>query len=91
MVLDLAAHAKSFDIIPEFSFVLGTPSGDVDGQINRDIQYIRRIKEINPRSEIVIYIFCLSSSTVPSSCRDLEISDSHFPGAWGIGSSRKGF
>src|SRR5437016_4424609 len=57
MVLELAQRAKSFDIIPEFSFVLGTPSDDVDGQIERDIHYIRRIKQINPRSEIVIYVF----------------------------------
>jgi hypothetical protein len=56
-VLQLAARAKTFDIIPEFSFVLGTPSDDVDGQIERDIRYIRRIKEINPQSEIVIYVF----------------------------------
>ena len=46
-----------FDIIPEFSFVLGTPSDDVDGQIDRDIRYIRQIKKINPQSEIVIYVF----------------------------------
>jgi anaerobic magnesium-protoporphyrin IX monomethyl ester cyclase len=57
MVLELAARAKSFDVIPEFSFVLGTPADDIDGQINRDIRYIRRIKEINPKSEIVIYVF----------------------------------
>jgi radical SAM superfamily enzyme YgiQ (UPF0313 family) len=57
MVLELAARAKSFDIIPEFSFVLGTPSDDVDKQLDRDIRYIRRIKQINPNSEIVIYVF----------------------------------
>ncbi|HLH30077.1 MAG TPA: radical SAM protein [Terriglobia bacterium] len=57
MVLELAARAKAFDIIPEFSFVLGTPSDDVGGQIDRDIRYIRRIKAINPNSEIVIYVF----------------------------------
>jgi hypothetical protein len=57
MVLELAERTKSFHIIPEFSFVLGTPSDDVQGQINRDIRYIRRIKEINPKSEIVIYVF----------------------------------
>jgi hypothetical protein len=56
-VLDLAARAKTFDIIPEFSFVLGTPSDDVAGQIERDIRYIRRIKELNPESEIVIYVY----------------------------------
>jgi hypothetical protein len=57
MVLDLAARSKDFDIIPEFSFVLGTPSDDVEGQLDRDIRYIRRIKEINSNSEIVIYVF----------------------------------
>ncbi len=57
LVLELAARAEKFDIIPEFSFVLGTPSDNVDGQINRDIRYIRRIKEINPKSEIIIYVF----------------------------------
>jgi anaerobic magnesium-protoporphyrin IX monomethyl ester cyclase len=56
-VLQLAERAKEFGIIPEFSFVLGTPSSDVDAQIERDIQYIRRIKAINPGSEIVIYIY----------------------------------
>ena len=57
MVLNLAARAKTFGIIPEFSFVLGTPSGNVDAQIDQDIRYIRRIKEINPNSEIVIYVY----------------------------------
>ena len=56
-VLQLAERMKKFGIIPEFSFVLGTPSTDVDAQIERDIQYIRRIKTINPQSEIVIYIY----------------------------------
>jgi radical SAM superfamily enzyme YgiQ (UPF0313 family) len=56
-VLQLAERMKQFGIVPEFSFVLGTPSSDVDAQIERDIQYIRRIKSINPRSEIVIYIY----------------------------------
>jgi anaerobic magnesium-protoporphyrin IX monomethyl ester cyclase len=56
-VLQLARRLKDFRIIPEFSFVLGTPSDDVDAQIERDIQYIRRIKSINLRSEIVIYVY----------------------------------
>jgi radical SAM superfamily enzyme YgiQ (UPF0313 family) len=57
LVLALAERAKAFDIIPEFSFVLGTPSSDIDDQIERDIRYIRKIKRINPHSEIVIYVF----------------------------------
>jgi radical SAM superfamily enzyme YgiQ (UPF0313 family) len=57
MVLELAARMKHFGIVPEFSFVLGAPSQDVDGDIDRDIRYIRRIKEINPASEIIIYVY----------------------------------
>jgi len=56
-VLELAERMKKFGIIPEFSFVLGTPSDEVDRQIERDINYIRRIKAINPQSEIVIYVY----------------------------------
>jgi anaerobic magnesium-protoporphyrin IX monomethyl ester cyclase len=57
LVLDLARRTKDFGIIPEFSFVLGAPSDDVDRDIHRDIAYIRRIKEINPESEIIIYVY----------------------------------
>jgi anaerobic magnesium-protoporphyrin IX monomethyl ester cyclase len=57
MVLSLARRMKSFGIIPEFSFVLGAPSDDVGRDIERDIEYIRRIKEVNPASEIIIYIY----------------------------------
>jgi radical SAM superfamily enzyme YgiQ (UPF0313 family) len=57
MVLDLTHRMKQFGIIPEFSFVLGAPSGNVGRDIERDIQYIRRIKEINPGSEIIIYVY----------------------------------
>jgi len=56
-VLELAGRLARFDIVPEFSFVLGTPVDDVDAQIANDIRFIRRIKEINPRSEIVIYVY----------------------------------
>jgi radical SAM superfamily enzyme YgiQ (UPF0313 family) len=57
MVLELASRMQQFGIIPEFSFVLGAPSPDVGGDIERDIRYIRRIKEINPASEIIIYVY----------------------------------
>jgi anaerobic magnesium-protoporphyrin IX monomethyl ester cyclase len=57
MVLDLARRMHAFGIIPEFSFVLGAPSEDVGRDIDRDIEYIRRIKEINPAAEIIIYVY----------------------------------
>jgi anaerobic magnesium-protoporphyrin IX monomethyl ester cyclase len=55
-----AARLRKFDIIPEYSFVLGTPA-DTEEEVNRlidqDIAFIRRIKEINPATEIIIYTY----------------------------------
>jgi len=55
-----AGRLKKFDIIPEYSFVLGTPAdspAQVWKQIRGDVTFIRRIKEINPDAEIIIYIY----------------------------------
>ncbi|HLZ15604.1 MAG TPA: radical SAM protein [Cyclobacteriaceae bacterium] len=55
-----AARMKKFDIIPEYSFVLGFPAETpekVEAQIDRDIAYIKEIKEINPNTEIIIYVY----------------------------------
>jgi radical SAM superfamily enzyme YgiQ (UPF0313 family) len=56
-VLELAGKMRSFNIVPEFSFVLGSPTADVQEDIERDIRFIKRIKAINPRSEIVMYVY----------------------------------
>lgn len=51
---------RKFDIIPEYSFVLGFPAATpelVMQQIDRDIAFIREIKEINPETEIIIYVY----------------------------------
>lgn len=77
-----AARMKKFDIIPEYSFVLGTPAAteaEVNKQIDEDINFIRKIKEINPDTEIIIYVY----SPVPT--EGSELFDSvkkagfHFP------------
>ncbi len=57
LVLEFARRIREFDIVPEMSFVFGSPSPDVDGDIEREIRYIRRIKEINPRAEIIFYVY----------------------------------
>ena len=52
-----AARMAKFDIIPEYSFVVGTPAAteeEVNKQIDFDIQFIREIKQINPKTEIII-------------------------------------
>lgn len=55
-----AARIKTFDIIPEFSFVLGFPATatqSVEKQIIDEINFIKKIKKINPAAEIIIYIY----------------------------------
>lgn len=65
-----AARMKKFDIIPEYSFVLGFPAETTEKvieQIDRDITYIKQIKEINPATEIIIYVY----SPVPTEGSEL--------------------
>ena len=51
---------KKFDIIPEYSFVLGTPAPtarQVEEQIDFEIDFIKKVKAVNPRTEIVLYTY----------------------------------
>jgi anaerobic magnesium-protoporphyrin IX monomethyl ester cyclase len=64
------ARMKKFDIIPEYSFVLGFPGETPDQvmkQIDEDIAFIKEIKEINPDTEIIIYVY----SPVPTEGSDM--------------------
>lgn len=56
-ILDLAHKMQSYRIVPEFSFVLGSPTGTLEQDIEDDIRFIKKIKRINPLSEIIIYVF----------------------------------
>lgn len=65
-----AERLKKFDIIPEYSFVLGLPAETpelVMKQIDEDIDFIKKIKEINPATEIIIYVY----SPVPTEGSEL--------------------
>jgi hypothetical protein len=48
---------RRYDIVPEFSFVLGSPTESVDEDLEQDIDFICRVKKVNPASEIVIYVY----------------------------------
>jgi len=69
-IAEFAARMKKFDIIPEYSFVLGTPAAtakEVDKQIDFEINFIKKIKHINPNTEIVLYTY----SPVPTEGSEL--------------------
>jgi radical SAM superfamily enzyme YgiQ (UPF0313 family) len=65
-----AARMKKVGIVPEYSFVLGMPADTeekVMAQIDADIRFIKEIKEINPETEIIIYLY----SPVPTEGSEL--------------------
>jgi radical SAM superfamily enzyme YgiQ (UPF0313 family) len=69
-IRQFADRLAKFDIIPEYSFVLGTPAESPEmiwKQIEEDISLIKEIKEINPMTEIIIYLY----SPVPSKGSEL--------------------
>jgi radical SAM superfamily enzyme YgiQ (UPF0313 family) len=45
---------KEYGIIPEFSFVLGNPP-DPEQDAHNTMEFIRRVKQVNPKSEIIMY------------------------------------
>jgi anaerobic magnesium-protoporphyrin IX monomethyl ester cyclase len=59
--IDLAARMKSYGIVPEFSFVVGNPP-DAEADLAQTLSFIRRIKQINDATEIILYVY----SPVPS-------------------------
>lgn len=69
-IIRFAERLKRFDIIPEYSFVLGTPAPtpeQVMEQIRFDINFIKKVKAVNPGTEIVLYTY----SPVPAEGTEL--------------------
>lgn len=77
-----AARMAKFDIIPEYSFVVGTPAAteeEVNRQIDFDISFIREIKEINPKTEIIIYIYSPVPTEGSQMSKDVTDAGFNFP------------
>jgi len=54
--LAIVERMKKFGIIPELSFVLGTPPDPV-ASIESTIGFIRQVKDLNPATEIILYMY----------------------------------
>jgi radical SAM superfamily enzyme YgiQ (UPF0313 family) len=52
--LEMAAHARKYGIVPEFSFILGNPP-DPRADLLRGIEFVRKVKAINPAVELILY------------------------------------
>jgi len=56
LTLDLVRRMKSYDVVPELSFVVGNPP-DPEGDLRQTLAFIRRLKSINPATEIILYVY----------------------------------
>jgi anaerobic magnesium-protoporphyrin IX monomethyl ester cyclase len=54
--LTIAHTMKQWNIIPEFSFVMGNPP-DPESDVAQTMAFIRRVKQVNPQAEIVMYLY----------------------------------
>ena len=51
--LEIAEKMRALGIVPEFSFVVGNPQ-DPERDVREGIEFIRKIKRINPDAEIIL-------------------------------------
>jgi anaerobic magnesium-protoporphyrin IX monomethyl ester cyclase len=56
LTLELARRMREYGIVPEYSFVLGSPP-DPEADVDSTIRFIRRVKEVNPATEIIMYVY----------------------------------
>ncbi len=56
LTIELAKRMRHYGIVPEFSFVLGSPP-DPEADMAQTFEFIRTLKRVNPESEIVLYTY----------------------------------
>ncbi len=56
LAIELARRMREHRIVPEYSFVLGSPP-DPEEDTRRTFQFIRRVKRANPETEVVLYVY----------------------------------
>jgi radical SAM superfamily enzyme YgiQ (UPF0313 family) len=67
--LEVADLCRRNGVIPELSFMVGPPE-DPEGETERTFDFIRRVKRVNPQSEIIVYINTpLPPAAVPNAHR----------------------
>jgi anaerobic magnesium-protoporphyrin IX monomethyl ester cyclase len=54
--LAIVERMRRLDIVPELSFVLGNPP-DPMADIDSSLRFIRKLKVINPATELILYIY----------------------------------
>ena len=67
--VEVAELCRRNGVIPELSFMVGPPE-DPEGETERTFDFIRRVKRVNPQSEIIVYVNTpLPPAVVPNAQR----------------------
>jgi hypothetical protein len=56
LTIELAKRMARHGVVPEFSFVLGSPP-DPFADMDTTFEFIRRIKRVNPSTEVILYTY----------------------------------
>ncbi len=56
LTMEFVKRAQRYGIVPELSFVMGNPPEPM-ADINATVQFIRKLKAVNPATELVLYIY----------------------------------
>src|SRR5262249_23607056 len=54
--LAIAEKMRGYNIVPEYSFVLGNPP-DPEADVQTTLEFIRKVKRVNPHTEIIMYVY----------------------------------
>ena len=54
--LEIAEKMRLYNIVPEFSFVMGNPP-DPEADVESTLAFIRKVKRVNPHTEIIMYVY----------------------------------
>ena len=80
--LEVVEKCRSNGVIPELSFMLAPPQ-DPEGETERTFEFIRQIKRVHPRTEIMLYIYAPLPPAPGSSNPHVERSVANLRGADG--------
>ena len=56
LAIELAGRMRRYGVVPEYSFVLGLPP-DPAADVEQTLAFVRKIKRVNPSTEIVLYTY----------------------------------
>src|SRR6185295_8981223 len=75
---EAARLCRAYGVVPEFSFILGGPQ-DPEGEMEKTFLFIRRLKELHPECEVVLYFYSPTPQRDPATASKRPRLDTYGP------------